>query len=82
MQDAIGECRSLSPQIALNVALAGGRIGSNPWLLMELRNRICAYIMQRPGITSHNKHQWCELQCLVSASRSSEREEAPSRWQG
>eukprot|EP00812_Abedinium_dasypus_P013706 NODE_7208_length_455_cov_1.005000.p3 GENE.NODE_7208_length_455_cov_1.005000~~NODE_7208_length_455_cov_1.005000.p3 ORF type:complete len:74 (-),score=13.84 NODE_7208_length_455_cov_1.005000:88-309(-) len=69
MRDAIGECRSLSPQIALNVALAGGRIGSNPWLLMQLRNRICTYIMQRPGITSHDKHQWYELQCLVSRER-------------
>ena len=67
-QDAIRDCWALSPRIALNVALAAGRLGADCSLLGALYNEIAAYIVPK-GLTGADRRQWSELQHLVSAKQ-------------
>ena len=65
-QDAIRDCWELKPRIALNVALAAGRLGADCSLLGALYNDIATYIVPK-GLTGKGLRQWSELQHLVRA---------------
>ena len=65
-QAAIRDCWAIKLRIALNVALAAGRLGADCSLLGSLYNEIATYIVPK-GLTGKDLRQWSELQHLVSA---------------